>query len=215
MNRKMFGLLVGTALLASVGVASAEDQASGAGHDFALCEGEFALCAASTCTPTGGSITVNVTAGGTASFPEADCTCPVLSGLAIADLTGGNMKGSCEPPPGQIWSTYSPRRHIPQAITGWSRQPAQTLAPPQICPASLNLGDQMVNCFSFACDPAGEVNGVQVATCHCALGESLDGTPVLPNTAFGTQAGQGDQAICAEHPVAGPLPPGGTPNNEK
>ena len=34
------------------------------GHDFRICEGDFALCAASTCQPTGGKITVNVIGGG-------------------------------------------------------------------------------------------------------------------------------------------------------
>jgi hypothetical protein len=116
------------------------------------------------------------------------------------------MQGSCEPPPNQIWSTYQPRLTNPQAITDWVRIPPKNLAPPQICPASLNLGDQLVNCFSFACDPAGRIDGVPVATCHCPLGESLEGTAVPPNTSFATQAGQGDQSICAEHPVSGPLP---------
>jgi hypothetical protein len=181
-------------------------SAFGAGHDFTVCSGRFALCAASTCQATGRSITVNVIGGGTASFPEFDCTCPILSGPAIADLNGGNMQGSCEPPPNQIWSTYQPRLTIPQAITDWVRIPPKNLAPPQICPASLNLGDQLVNCFSFACDPAGRIDGVPLATCHCPLGESLEGTAVPPNTSFATQAGQGDQSICAEHPVSGPLP---------
>ena len=43
-------------------------------------------------------IKLNVTGGGTAFFPEADCTRPIFSGEAIADLTGGNMQGSCKPP---------------------------------------------------------------------------------------------------------------------
>src|SRR5690242_13712911 len=81
-----------------------------AGHDFKICTGRFALCAASTCKATGKFITVNVASGGTATFPEYDCTCPVLSGPGIADLSGGNMQGSCEPPPNQIWSYYQPRK---------------------------------------------------------------------------------------------------------
>ena len=176
------------------------------GHDFTICEGHFALCAASTCQPTGGSITVNVIGGGTASFPEYNCTCPILDGPAIADLNGGNMHGSCKPPHGQIWSTYQPRLQIPQAITNWSRLPSKSFAPPQICGANLNQGDQLVNCFSFACEPAGEIRGVPVATCHCPLGESLEGKAVEPHTAFATQAGQGNAEICSDHPVSGPLP---------
>ena len=65
---------------------------------------------------------------------------------------------------------------------------------------------QLVNCFSFACDPAGEINGVPVATCHCPLGESLEGKAVEQSAAFGTQAGQGNTQICFDHPVGGPLP---------
>ncbi|MFL5289485.1 MAG: hypothetical protein ACJ8AW_53145 [Rhodopila sp.] len=181
-------------------------EAAGAGHQFEICNGRFALCAASTCQPTGRSITVNVTTGGTASFPEYDCTCPILTGPAIADLTGGNMQGSCTPPPGQVWSLYAPRLQIPQAIGEWQRTGPESTAPPLICKANLNLGDKLVNCFSFACTPAGRINGVPVATCHCPLGESTEGTPVAPDTAFATQAGQGDVDICAKYPVAGAIP---------
>jgi hypothetical protein len=86
--------------------------------DSRFCQGYFALCAASTCTPTGKKITVRTATGGTATFPEADCTCPVLLGPSIANLAGGNMQGSCEPPgPDTIWSTYQPRPNIPQALT--------------------------------------------------------------------------------------------------
>jgi hypothetical protein len=181
------------------------------GHDYKICEGDFALCAASTCQPSGGSITVNVIGGGTATFPEYNCTCPIFDGPAIADLNGGNMHGSCTPPNGQIWSLFQPRSQIPQAITNWSRLPRKSSAPPLVCGADLNQGNQVVNCFSFACDPggeksAGEIRGVPVATCHCPVGESLDGKAVEPATAFGTQAGQGDTQICFDHPVGGPLP---------
>ena len=187
--------------------------AAAGGHDFAICSDSFALCAASTCTPdrNGKTITVNVTAGGTAQFPEADCTCPVLRGPSLADLSGGNMQGSCQPPSDeQVWSLYAPRSNIPQALTDWRRGPSATNAPLLVCPASFNLGTQFANCFSFACDLAGRINGQPVATCHCALGESIEGTSVPPNSAFATQAGQGDSEICDEHPVAGSLPLFGT-----
>jgi hypothetical protein len=203
-----FLLGLGTAVM----VLASPGRAAAAGHDFEICPGPFALCAASTCTPTGREITVNVTTGSTAQFPEYDCTCPILRSPAIADLTGGNMQGSCQPPSeNQVWSLYSPRLQIPQALNGWMRGASATSAPPLICPARLNLGDQLVNCFSFACDLAEGINGVPVATCHCPLGESTAGTSVPPNTAFATQAGQGNAAICAEHPVAGALPSIGTP----
>jgi hypothetical protein len=181
------------------------------GHNFAFCNSYFALCAASTCRPTGRKIKVNVTGGGTASFPEADCTCPIFSGPGIADLSGGNMQGSCEPPIARdgsvgIWSYYAAHSHIAQKITGWIPTGPKAEAPPQICSANLNLGNTLANCFSFACDHQTYTDtGVPIATCHCPIGESLDGTPVAPHTAFVTQAGQGDPKYCAAHPVSGPI----------
>jgi hypothetical protein len=175
-------------------------------HQFQICHGYFALCAASTCTPTGKKIRVNVSGDGTALFPEADCTCPVFSGNAIADVVGGNMQGSCEPPSSeQIWSLYSVRREIPQEINGWVPTGPEAAAPFLFCSKDLNLGNQLVNCFSFACDSLRYINGVPVATCHCPIGESLSGMQVPAHTAFLSQAGQGDQAFCAQHPVAGPI----------
>jgi hypothetical protein len=175
-------------------------------YDFQICNGYFALCAASTCTPTGKQITVKVASGGTAVFPEADCTCPVLFGRSLANLAGGNMQGSCKPPgPGQIWSTYSPRRDIPQAITNWVPTEPEAAAPPQVCPASLNQGNKLANCFSFVCDSETYISNVPVVTCHCPIGESFAGTPVVPQTAFATQAGQGDQRFCFKHPVSVPI----------
>jgi hypothetical protein len=180
------------------------------GHEFAFCSGYFALCAASTCKPTGRKIEVNVTGGGTAYFPEANCTCPIFSGQGVADLAGGNMQGSCEPPVAPdgstgIWSYYAAHSHIAQEVTGWVASGPKALAPPMFCSKSLALGSTLTNCFSFACDSQTYINGVPVATCHCPIGESLDGTPVAPRTTFVTQAGQEDPRYCAAHPVSGPI----------
>jgi hypothetical protein len=174
-------------------------------YDFQICHGYFALCAASTCKPTGGQITVRTATGGTATFPEADCKCPVILGPSIANLAGGNMQGSCVPRPGQIWSTYQPRPNIPQEITNWVPTLPEAAAPPLFCSKSRNLGNQLVNCFSFACDSQTYINNVPVVTCHCPIGESLAGTSVPAHTSFLTQAGQGDPAFCADHPVSGPI----------
>ena len=57
-----------------------------------LCAGEYALCAAATCTPTGGQILVN-TSHGQVPFPAATCTCPILKGVYVVDVNGGNMSG--------------------------------------------------------------------------------------------------------------------------
>ena len=194
------------ALVLACSAADRPAAAAAKDHDFRICGGYYALCAASTCKPTGKMITVNVTGGGTARFPEAECTCPIESGQAVADVAGGNMKGSCEPPAaGEIWSLYDPKKHIPQAITGWVPTGAAAEAPLLSCSKQLNLGHQLVNCFSFACNAERYINGVPVASCYCPIGEGLEGTPVAPHTSFVTQAGQGDNAYCAEHPVGGPV----------
>jgi hypothetical protein len=171
-------------------------------YDFQICSGYFALCAASTCTPTGQQITVRTATGGTATFPEADCTCPVTLGQSIANVAGGNMRGSCDPPgPGQIWSTYQVTNSIPQAITSWVPTLPESKAVPLFCPRRRNLGNQYAQCFSFACDSETYINNVPVVTCHCAIGATLAGTPAKSHSSFVTQAGQGDPAFCAEHPV--------------
>jgi len=171
------------------------------------CTGRFALCAASTCKPAGKSIQVNVAGGGTARFPQYDCQCPIESGPATANLHGGTMKGSCAAPAAKrVWSLFAPLDHIPQAMDGWETTETATKATPQTCAASLGLGSNVVNCFSFACSAPTKINGVEVATCHCAAGAGLDGKPIPTQTAFLTKAGQGDPAFCAQHPVGRAIP---------
>jgi hypothetical protein len=178
------------------------------GNPFSFCNGYFALCAASTCTPNPGQVIAVHTSipGHDRNFPEADCTCPVILGTSVANLNGGNMQGSCEPPgPGELWSSYQIRPDIPQALTNWVPTPPEDLAPPQVCPAFLNLGDQYAQCFSMKCDTETYINNVPVVTCHCAIGATLIGTPAPPNSSFPTQAGQRDRAFCAMHPVGNVL----------
>jgi hypothetical protein len=196
-SKVVFGL---TAMLLVIAPPTARPGgAAEATPDFRFCQGYFALCAASTCTPTGKQIAVNTITGRTRNFPEADCTCPVILGTSIANLSGGNMKGSCEPGPGQIWSSYQVRPDIPQALTNWVPHLPEDAAPPQVCPGSLN--NQYAQCFSFSCDTETYINNVPVVTCHCAIGATLAGLPAQPQSSFPTQAGQGDQAICADLPV--------------
>lgn len=174
-------------------------------HDIEFCNGYFALCSAATCTPTGRTIRVNVASGGTAQFPEARCVCPIFRGAAIADLSGGNMRGSCEAPSAEtIWSEFAFHALIPQQINNWAASGKEATAPHQICPKALRLGAKTTNCFSFLCDSKRYINGTPVANCHCAIGESLSGTPIAPATTFLTQAGQLHPKFCAAHPVAGP-----------
>jgi hypothetical protein len=86
------------------------------------CYGQYALCPASTCMPTGYEITTRVvsTSGvfiGYRRYPEAVCTCPVLQGKFQASGANlGQMEGSCAQPGwGLVWSLYSPMP-LPQAF---------------------------------------------------------------------------------------------------
>jgi hypothetical protein len=198
-------ILVLGALLFGFASPTARAAGTAEGHDYEFCRGYYALCSASICEPTGKRIKVNVTGGGTATFPEVECKCPIFYGLAHADLTGGNMQGSCEPPgPGQVWSLYFPKEEIPQEINNWVQTGPEAKAPLQVCPAD---GNMTSNCFSFSCDSETYVNGVPVATCHCPMGESFAGTPISPQAAFATQVGQRNRDFCFEHhPVSIPFP---------
>jgi len=201
-HRLVVAALVGIVLLAAPGV-----MAQGLLAGFRQCPAnfDFALCAASTCTPTGNKIEVN-TEFGTAPFDEAVCTCPIFPGPGLADVTGGNMQGHCTPPtvvngePTEdgIWSWYTFTNDIPQAINNWSRGNKQTEAPIQLCSAG-----SFANCFSFACVRAGKIHGVEVATCYCAINESLGGQPA--GAPFATPAGQGNPDICSQYPVGAPF----------
>src|SRR5260370_39374004 len=102
--------LIGAILLA---VSQAWAQGEVLQHNFRWCgaedpDYEYALCAASTCTALPGvEIAVNTAGGGTANFPAAQCTCPIFKGLALADVNGGNMTGSCVPSPNYgMWTLY-------------------------------------------------------------------------------------------------------------
>jgi hypothetical protein len=185
-------------------------------YGYQICNGSYALCAASTCTPDGNMITVNVAGGGTAQFPEATCTCPVYNGPAIADVNGGNMHGSCTAPgPAKVWSLFWPMSHIPQAINNWKKTPAATAVEMQLCSASDNDGATFANCFSFACTiNAKPTNGVKTANCLCPLGEGLDGQPVAADTPVFTPAGQCNSQICSQSPVGAPFAAAGDAGDE-
>jgi hypothetical protein len=185
-------------------------------YGYQICTGQYALCAASTCTPNSQMITVNVAGGGTAQFPEAACTCPVYNGSAIADVNGGNMHGSCAvPAPGQVWSLFWPMSHIPQAINDWKKTPAATAVEMQLCSASENVGATFANCFSFACTlDKKPTNGVKTATCLCPLGEGLDGSPVAADSPVFTPAGQCNSQICSQSPVGAPFAAAGDAADE-
>ena len=212
--------LVLSSLIGAILLAVPQVMSQGILDGVRQCPGDFALCAASICTPTGEQIAVK-TATGTAFFDEAKCICPIFPGPSIGDVTGGNIAqplgpGHCFEPPTMVngvpvdnglWSLYSPQAQIPQEINNWNQGKQKSAAPPLTCPASPIAMNTFANCFSFACERAGKINGVEVANCFCPIAESLKGEGVKPGTQFTTQAGQGNEDICSQLPVGGPFPP--------
>ena len=85
------------------------------GADIMICNGEYALCAASGSTPTGKVIMVKGKA-----FQEGMAVCPILKGRSVAN--GSLMKNSCDAPPGKVWSLFSTVSEAPQAPT-WAVAP--------------------------------------------------------------------------------------------
>jgi hypothetical protein len=156
---------------------------------------KFALCAASTCTATGGTITGN----DGKTHDAVSCFCPVLQGDNIADLNGGNMQGSCNPSSrNNVWSTFQFNYIIPQKIGPiWNPFAA---APPQVCPASSPFSQ----CWNWNCTlltpeqaRAQGAFGITLAQCTCPAEQTAFD--------FGTQAGQGNSAACGQLPVGAPL----------
>ena len=110
--------------------------------EITTCTGQYALCAASTCKPTGKTITA--TSG--ESYPEVNCKCPILNGEAIADTTMGNMQGSCDATDGNhVWSLFAPKKFYPQEASNWSKLPQDMRVTVQECDASLNQGARASN----------------------------------------------------------------------
>ena len=124
-----------------------------------LCNGEYALCAASGSTPTGKMITVKGK-----KFQEGMAVCPVLKGQSVAN--GALMNNSCDAPPGKVWSLFSNVSEAPQAPT-WA------VAPLVHRTFTLAKDSGMSNQWSFLCDKQAKlVNGVQLASCYGPINES-------------------------------------------
>jgi len=158
-----------------------------------ICNGQFALCAASACEPTGGTITNS----SGQEFPEVICTCPILKGPNIADLQAGNMQGSCEPTDAnQVWSTFWPRAEYPRQQNDFSHKPSDMRASVQECPASLMQGARASNCFSWNC----EIDANGLAICRCPMGQEPAATSFLIET-----VPEEFPQRCFEHPVSLPL----------
>ena len=127
--------------------------------DLMICNGEYALCAASGSTPTGKMIAVKGKL-----FREGMAVCPVLTGRSVAN--GALMNNSCDAPPGKVWSLFSTVSEAPQA-------PSWEVAP--LVSRSFILGKDsgMSNMWSFICDrQAKKTNGVQLASCDGPINES-------------------------------------------
>jgi hypothetical protein len=156
------------------------------------CNGDYALCAASTCKPTGKMITGN----NGVPYPEVECKCPILNGVAIADTSAGNMQGTCAATDSKhVWSLFAPKLFYPQEANNFSTLHCKQKATVQKCDASLNLGAQSSNCVSWNC-----VRGADgIAVCSCPTGQ------VPPATSFLTEAGQGNPDACAQYPVSLPI----------
>jgi len=127
--------------------------------NLAICEGEFALCAASPTTSTGKKIVIN---GKT--FQEGMAVCPVLKGKSIADLS--LMNGSCDAPKGRVWSLFSTATSYPQA-------PDWVVKPVVVTKFVTTKQSGMSNMWSFLCEiQAKKVNGVRLASCYGPINES-------------------------------------------
>ena len=127
--------------------------------DLMICNGEYALCAASGSTPTGKTITVKGKV-----FQEGVAVCPVLTGRSVAN--GALMNNSCNAPPGKVWSLFSTVTEAPQAPT-WA------VAPLVHRTFVLSKTEGMSNMWSFICDKqAKKTNNVQLASCYGPINES-------------------------------------------
>jgi hypothetical protein len=159
-------------------------------HKLSICKGEYALCAASSTTPTGKTILVNGKI-----FKEGVAVCPVLTGDAIANLD--LMNGSCDAPVGKVWSLFGVPmvKNYPQAPT-WTSVPAVN--------RTFIIGNTettgMSNMWSFPCKlQAQKANGVQLANCYGPIMES----PFTNNHVKQGQTGFTQAPEGATYPVGG------------
>ena len=159
--------------------------------DLMICNGEFALCAASASVPTGKTIRVEGK-----EVQEGMAVCPVLTGKAVAN--GKLMQGSGNAPAGKVWSLFSTVTEYPQAPS-WAVVPMT----PRSFVTSTEPGGGMSNQWSYLCaKQAKKVNGVQLANCYGPINESpWNNGHVAPGTAAFTAAPVG-----AANPVGGDIP---------
>ena len=159
------------------------------GMDLAICHGQFALCAASSTTPTGKTIVVN---GKT--FAEGIAVCPILKGKSIADLS--LMNGSCIAKKGQVWSLFS-------TVTSYPQAPTWAVSTMVVTKFVTTKESGMSNMWSFPCEiQAKKINGVRLASCYGPINESPWNSDHVP---VGTEAFSAAPAG-ALNPVGGNFP---------
>ena len=155
------------------------------------CSGEYALCAASSTTPTGKTIVINGV-----TFQEGVSVCPVLTGESVGDAA---LIGTCAPPNGDrtVWSLFSLEMDYPQAPT-WE----VVHATPRLFVTTEGEGG-MSNQWSYPCviRPI-EINGAKLADCLGPINESPAGGGVVPvGSTVLTSA-----KIGSAYPVGGSIP---------
>lgn len=135
---RLAGALLALALPATAvrGAAAAPPQVT-ARFDIGLCNGRYAICAAASCRRTTQSV------DGKAA---AECDCPVLEGLALANMA---VIQSCEAPAGMVYSLYS------------TCEPADVAESLMQCPAG-----SYAQCWNALCSYA---DGARSARCVCPI----------------------------------------------
>ena len=155
------------------------------------CSGQYALCAASSTTPTGKTIVINGV-----TFQEGISVCPVLTGESVGDAA---LIGSCAPPKGErtVWSLFSLEMDYPQAPS-W----AVVHAVPRLFVTTEGSGG-MSNQWSYPCviRPT-KINGAILADCLGPINESPAGGGVVPVGATVLTSAP----IGAAYPVGGSIP---------
>lgn len=181
-----------------------------------ICEGEYALCASSTGALTGDTIRVRTFDGTWQEFPETKVMCPILKGPSIAGLNSNTMGNKCKAPKGYVYSLFWPKLAYPQEAQGWevAKTVTQTCSPQptnivtKTYPQGVDT-QKISQCWSMKCKKAGlSSNGVALAECSCALGESPTGGPIDPEASSMTGAGDGvpGNDACTQNPVSAALP---------
>ena len=156
-----------------------------------MCNGQYALCAASPTTPTNKTMVINGV-----TFQQGVSVCPVLTGKSVGDR---NLIGSCKPPKGKntVWSLFSTEMNYPQAPS-WAVVKAQ----PRTFVTTGDAGG-MANQWSYPCVIRPQkVNGVTLADCLGPINESPWNGAVVPvGASVVTSAPLG-----SDYPVGGNLP---------